>query len=576
MTLPASRLVPLSYLAITLVMTWPIAAGIGRDIPVDLGDPVFVAGIMAWGAEHWVSLFTGDASAAVRFWSAPIFYPEPETTAYSEHFALHSLLTLPLYVTTRNAVLCYNVWFLATFVIGAYGMYLLVRDLTGRPGAAYVAGLAFAFAPYRVAAMPHLQVLSSQWMPFVLLGLRRYFRSGNSDALLGAGAALWAQNLSSGYYLVFFSPFVAVFALVEMTSRGLIRNWRTWRDILVTGLVSLAATMPFVAPYLGRGRASRRPLFEVDMYSADLLSWVTASPLLHVWGRLQTLVKAEGFLFPGVTVLGLALWGLIDTLRTRRANRPDRQGARVVAVFGGIAVVLSFWLSLGPLVEIRTEGTSFPALYRWAWEYLPGFNAARVPARFATITVLALALLAGLGLAAWDAGRRRWLVWACGALVLAEGAAFPLPTNGTWTSAPGEVNEPAALIHRLDDAPRVFRYLRTLEPGAVIAHFPFGLPEREIQYGYYASLHGVRIVNGYSGSFPPSYGMRLPALGHPLADPQTTLAVLESDRVTHAVVHTAAWREPADAMRVVEMLERGGWQRIAVFDRDYVLAKRRP
>ena len=48
------------YLALTLVMTWPVAAGIARDIPGDLGDPAFVAGIMAWGAEHWLALFTGD------------------------------------------------------------------------------------------------------------------------------------------------------------------------------------------------------------------------------------------------------------------------------------------------------------------------------------------------------------------------------------------------------------------------------------------------------------------------------------------------------------------------------------
>ena len=44
-----ASIVALLYLLLTIVMTWPIAAGLGRDIPGDLGDPAFVAGIMAWG-----------------------------------------------------------------------------------------------------------------------------------------------------------------------------------------------------------------------------------------------------------------------------------------------------------------------------------------------------------------------------------------------------------------------------------------------------------------------------------------------------------------------------------------------
>ena len=196
-------LVVLLYLVATVVMTWPIPAAIARDLPIDLGDPAFVAGVIGWGAEHWLALLRGDLHAALDFWNAPIFAPEPLTLAYSEHFALHSFLTLPLFAATRNPVLCYNVAWLSTFVIGGLGMYLLVRDLTGQrtgfSAAAFVAGLAFVFAPYRVATMAHLQVQSAQWMPFVLWGLHRYFRERSGNDLLIAGAALWAQNMSSGY-----------------------------------------------------------------------------------------------------------------------------------------------------------------------------------------------------------------------------------------------------------------------------------------------------------------------------------------------------------------------------------------
>jgi hypothetical protein len=558
--------VALLYLAITVVMTWPLVARIDRDLPSDLGDPAFVAGVIGWGAEQWLALLAGDLSAASRFWNAPIFHPEPLTLAYSEHFALHSLLTLPAYVLTRNPILCYNLAFLSTFVVGALGMYLLVRDLLdvreGFSAPAFVAGLAFVFAPYRVATMPHLQVLSSQWMPYVFLGLHRYFRHDSGNGLLGAGAALWAQNLSSGYYMLFFGPFVALYALVEMALTGAWRHWRKWRDLIVTGAVALVATMPFALPYLERTRGTHRSLAEVIWFSADLEAWLTASPLLNLWGHLQTLAKAEGFLFPGVTVVVLALAGIVGGWRR----------ARIAVVFGVLALTVSFWLSLGPQIQLDTQPVNFPALYRPLWEYVPGFNAARVPSRFATITVLALALLAGVGLTWFDRERARWVAAVCGLLILAEGAALPLPTNATWSSAPGQFVPPSSRLYRLEEAPDVFKYLARLDRSAAIVHFPFGLPEREIQYGYYAMLHGHHIVNGYSGAFPSSYNLRIGFLSNPFADPSSVQMILDLDRVSHAVVHTGAYTD-GQGMAVVELLERLGWKRSARFGDDYVLTK---
>ncbi|MGQ0736502.1 MAG: hypothetical protein ACT4QD_22970 [Acidobacteriota bacterium] len=566
-------IVAVLYVAITLVMTWPVAPGIARDLPGDLGDPAFVAGMMAWAAEHWLALFRGDLGAASRFWDAPFFHPEPFVTAYSEHFLLQSLLTLPVFAFTRNAVLCYNLWFLATFVLTALGMYLFVRDVTAKPVAAVVAGLALAFAPYRIATMPHLQVLSAQWMPFVLLGIRRYLQSRDTNALLMAGAALWAQNLSSAYYMLYFGPFVALFVAVEMTARRLLRHLVVWRDLVVTGAVAVLATMPFVIPYLLRQRGARRPLFEVVRFSADLKSWLTASPHLNVWGHLQTFVKDEGFLFPGVAIVMLAAAGLWSTWRRPHACVVDRPSAKTVVWFGGLALVLSFWLALGPRVQIETQPTGLPSIYQLAYDYVPGFSSARVPARFTVITILALSVLASGALARLEAAGRRGLLAGIALIVLAEGSAFPLPTNLTWSSAPAEFHPADARLYRAADAPPVYRYLARLGSDTVVAHFPFGLPEREIQYGYYSCVLATRTVNGYSGWFPPSYNVRLRALRDPVIDPATAHVILLSDGVTHLVVHTRAWVEDR-GRGVVRAFERAGWKSLVEFDGDVVL--RRP
>jgi hypothetical protein len=569
MNRPAS--VAALYLAITLVMSWPLVTGLGRDLPGDLGDPAFVTGVLAWASDHWLALGRGDVSAASRFWDAPIFYPERIATAYSEHFALHALLTLPVYAVTRNAILCYDLWYLTTFWLSAFAMFLLVRDLTGSRGGAFVAGLAFGFAPYRVATLAHLQVLSTMWMPLVLLGVRRYLATRNSNALVAAGAALWAQNLSSGYYMIFFGPFVALYAVVELATRRLLRDWRVWRDLAATAIVALAATLPFAAPYLTRGGTGGRTRSEVVMFSADLLSWVTASPFLNLWGRLQTFPKFEGSLFPGVTIVAAALAGVTIGIGALRQRDAGSQGVRVIAIFAPVTLVLAFWLSLGPEIQLATHTVQVPALYRLLWEHVPGFGAARVPARFGMIAVLALSLLGGLTAAAL-ARRWRFAVAVFGALLLAEGAALPLPRNGTWSSAPGEFRPAPAPLPTLGDAPLVYRALMHLDRRAVIVHFPFGLPEREIQYGYFASLTHRRILNGYSGAFPLTYRMWSPALRNAVADPRMAAGILAAERVTHVVVHTDAWFDDS-GLQLVAALERFGWRTEARYGSDYLLAR---
>src|SRR5947207_1788192 len=129
-------------------------------------------------------------------------------------------------------------------------MFLFARELTGNPSAALVAGLAFAFTPYRIASIPHLQVLSSAWMPFVLYGLRRHFDTGRGVPLAGAAAAWVVQNLSCGYYFLFFSPVALSYLVWELTTRGMWRDRRELLRVAAACAIVGVATLPFLLPYL--------------------------------------------------------------------------------------------------------------------------------------------------------------------------------------------------------------------------------------------------------------------------------------------------------------------------------------
>jgi len=255
-------IVTIVYLALTIALTWPLATGLTRDIPGDFGDPLFTTWAMAWGATH----------LGPGWWSANIFAPQPLALAYSEHFLPQALQAFPVYAATHNPILGYNLVFLSTFVVSGLGMFLLGRDLTGSRTAGFVAGLAFAFSPFRIASMPHLQVLSSAWMPLVIYGLRRHFATGRTLPLAGAAAAWIVQNLSCGYYLLFFSPIVLLYIAWEMTVRRLWTSRRAMVRIGAAGAAVFAATVPFLLPYLELRRLGFNPrsLTETKKLSADV------------------------------------------------------------------------------------------------------------------------------------------------------------------------------------------------------------------------------------------------------------------------------------------------------------------
>jgi hypothetical protein len=139
-----------AYGLLTIALTWPLACGLTRDLPADLVDPLLNTWIVARGAGELTHALAGHPHALSGFWNAPIFFPQPLALAYSEHLTAQALEILPVYAVSRNPILCYNLLFLSTFVLSAIGMFLLVRELTGDAAAAFLAGLAFGFAPYRI------------------------------------------------------------------------------------------------------------------------------------------------------------------------------------------------------------------------------------------------------------------------------------------------------------------------------------------------------------------------------------------------------------------------------------------
>ena len=308
--------VTLAYFVLTVAMTWPLSLGLARDVPGDLGDSLLNMWILGWGAENVPWVLAGQMPLG-DLWNANIFHPEPLALSFSEHLFGQVLQILPVYYLTGNLILAYNLLFLSSFVLSGLGMYLLVRELLEDRSRfswpAFVAGLIYAFVPFRIAQVAHIQSVSSQWMPFALYGFRR-FVAPRQATVVGPGfspawylclgtAALLMQNWSCGYYLIFFAPFVPIFVLHQMLTYGRAREWRVWLSFALAAVVVAAGTYPFLTLYLDARRVHgfERSIGEVIRFSADVYSYATAPEALKLWGSvLQVYPKPVGELFFGV------------------------------------------------------------------------------------------------------------------------------------------------------------------------------------------------------------------------------------------------------------------------------------
>lgn len=540
----------LAYAAIAVVMTWPLAIRLGSEIAWDLGDPVFNAWVMRWTGGQVLAALGGDFNALHQYWHGNIFSPERLTIAYSEHLTPQMLQTLPIYAATGNIVLCYNLLFLSTFVLSGFGTYLFVRDLTGRPLAAFFAGLAFAFAPYRISQYSHLQVLSTYWMSLALFGLHRYFATRRRRPLAGAAAALTLQNLSCGYYLLFFMPFAAAYCLFEMTRQRLLRDVRTWTSLGLAAIAVAAVTWPFVSPYLELRRTADvgvRTRDEVVQFAADVQAFGTASQFSRLWGeRVRAYPKGEGEGFPGFTILALAAVGLLAgrLIQSRRngglqpASEPGTQRTRSEAIFFGIAALGAGLLALGPIIRFGGQAIG-TGPYDLLFTYVPGFDGVRVPARYLMIVALFLAILAGFGAAALLTRRfGRPIVMVACALVLAESWVVPLWTN-VRIAARGFELTPRHLAMG-DDVSPIYRWARDAPGKVVLIEFPFAEPAYDILATFYAGEHRRPLVNGYSGFFSEAYLRRATFLRRIPEDFDAATKALRSSGATHAIVHEAA------------------------------------
>jgi len=418
----AALLALLLYGAIALALFPRLVMHLAGAFPGDLGDPPSQAWVMTWDLH---ALTTHGLSLSALYDGA-IFYPFHDALAYQDTLLGILPLAAPILLLTGNPVLTYNALFLASFVLCAWGAYLLALLLTKDARAAFLAGLIYGFSPYRMVHLYHLNLLCGMWIPLALVCWERV-RRGDARYWAGVGLFVALQALSALYYAAFLAVALGLLFLIHLRRAPCASVRPLLRGAAATATCCALALAPFVAPYIRveRQLGGSRGLGQVVYFAADLRDFLHSVDLsvLYGWSG-HTLgvgsTDALQYLWPGVTALALALWGM----KGRRAKdegrwaiSPSRRKAWAMGqqyvptddhrlspialrpTAYALLLVAAAVLCLGPFLKVWGVRTMLPLPYLLLYP-LPGFTGLRDPARFGAIYTLALAVLAAYGAAA--------------------------------------------------------------------------------------------------------------------------------------------------------------------------------
>jgi len=159
----------------SVAMTWPLVLHLGSSVIGPFRSDNFE---YIWKI-YWIKHALFDLGQSP--WRvADIYYPSGYLLAYGEITPLHTFLGLPITLLT-NEVTSYNLFILVSTILSGYLTYLWVRALTKNHAASILAGIVFAFCPYRMARIAgHLPLVSTQGFPLFFLGIERFVQQESS------------------------------------------------------------------------------------------------------------------------------------------------------------------------------------------------------------------------------------------------------------------------------------------------------------------------------------------------------------------------------------------------------------
>ncbi len=513
---------------ITIAATWPMFPNLGGYL-VDKDDSLLVTWELAWQGHAL-------ATNPLGLMEANINYPYSGTLGFNEISFTESVISAPVYLATGNPVLGLNFVVFVAFILGGYGTWLLVRELTGSRWAGLAAGTAYAFSFYMLNNLIHPTILSAEWLPFILLSAYKLLWT-HKWRWAGALCIFFALQALSTHYLAYYSAILlGLFIIYYFIVQRPLFSRTFWIRFLAGMVMSALLILPIALAYreVQAGYGFSRDIYQTERYSYAIVSFLSVYKANPLYKTLLAPFADQGpwplehAAFPGLGVLILTIIGLVWLWRRRRASQPttatmqadDKANERPPlslgkhAIFYVIVALVSVVLSLGPTLQLTYPDNYYdpnaingvmPLPYLLLFNLVPGFTSMRTVSRIEVLIALSLAVLAGIGTLAllrWLGERRtrqtenqqrstrRWVPALAILLAL-------IPVAESW-SAPLNM-EP---IPTRSAVPQVYRWLAAQPPAAIVEYPMVYYKTGDLNvvmgntYQYFSTYHWDRTVNG--------------------------------------------------------------------------------
>lgn len=352
-------------------------------------DSILNAGILEWG---YRSLWSPKRH--IFEWTAG--FPVHDSLATTENLIGWQIFYTPLRLASCGPVAAYNLLLVISFVLSGLGGAILARRLGADRLGAVIAGFVFAFVPFHLNHVIHIQTMAVCYCPFALFFLDRFLAEATVKNAIGLAAASLMTALSGVYFGLFLVLVLPLYAVLCWLLGRYHFHARTVEGLLGIGVACAVLLLPVVLPYVrfGSEHGHNHPQSTLVTLSLEALAPFTVPQWLAFWSHGPfKLGWGQTPAFPGVVASILALVFLIKRHSERQASQV--KVALVILAFA------CFSLSLGPVLKIHA---GYPSRFA-NWFPLPGrifmsFSAIRWPMRILLFSFLFGALLAGLGFSA--------------------------------------------------------------------------------------------------------------------------------------------------------------------------------
>jgi len=333
------------FCLLTALLTWPYVRYL-RDVVVDEGDPYLVSWIMWWDYHQ-------TFAHPLQLFHANVFYPYPYSLAFSEHMYGIAVIFFPLFALGFRPLTVHAIAMFVGFALCGYGAFRLGRTLTGCLTVAWVAGIAFAFTPFRLDQMSQLPYLWTVWIPFSLEALILFARHTSRRRAAWLGFTVFMLGLSSLTWLSFALVPMLLAAMVLMTRHRLWREREFWQRGLCAIGIAGVALLPFTIPYylVSRIYGFKRTIQEVKDNSAWPIHWLSIHPRMALWSRIGPTITpyARFRLFPGLLPVIFSALALVPRRQKSESLEPrndaELSAARETGLFWlGVVVNVGIWL----------------------------------------------------------------------------------------------------------------------------------------------------------------------------------------------------------------------------------------